>query len=284
MDKPNRRQAMTRSVHGFKAFEKAGWENRASTYTSRTEHITGALMPTILDHADIQSGQEVLELACGPGYGAAAMARVGAHVTGTDFADAMVEEARRRNPRLTFEAADAEALPYPDASFDRVLCCFGVLHFANPDQAFAEVARVLRPQGRFTFTVWGAVDKAPFFSAVPCMVRQFGTLDVDLPPGPPVDRFSDSEEACRSLAEHHLEMDAFIEDDYSAPMGPAAEMPRVYREMAVRTQGLLDAQPAQQLPRVEAGLVRFFEFYEQEGVVVLPFPYCIVSAVLNTID
>ena len=65
-------------------------------------------------------------------------------------------------------------------------------------------------------------------------------------------------------------------------MGPATDMPRVYREMAVRTQGLLDAQPAHQLPRVEAELIRFFEPYEQAGVVVLPFPYCIVSAVLKT--
>ncbi len=272
---------MNETTRDFKAFEKAGWEERAATYTSRTEHITGALLPEILAHADVRSGQAVLELASGPGYGAAAIASVGANVTGTDFASAMVEEAKRRNPGLTFEVADAEALPYADASFDRVVCCFGVLHFANPDLAFAEIARVLRPGGRFTFTVWGAVDKAPFFNAVPCVVGEFGTPDVGLPPGPPVDRFSYSGEARRSLAKHHLEMDTFVEGDIPAAMGPATDMPRIYREMAVRTQGLLDAQPPEQLPRVEAELIRFFEPYEEDGIVVLPFPYCIVSARSN---
>ena len=272
---------MSQESESFKAFEKAGWEERASTYTSRTEQITGTLVPTILEHADIQPGQQVLELASGPGYGAAAIAGKGAEVTGTDFALAMVEEASRRNPGLTFEVADAENLPYADASFDRAVCSFGVLHFENPDRAFAEVARILRPGGRFTFTVWGAVDSAPFFNAVPTIVGKYGTLDVGLPPGPPVDRFSQREEARSALAAQQLTLDTFIEGTVSAKMGPASDMPQVYREMAVRTQGLLDAQPPEALARVETELVRFFEPFEEDGIVVLPFPYCIISAHLD---
>jgi ubiquinone/menaquinone biosynthesis C-methylase UbiE len=66
----------------------------------------------------------------------------------------MVAAARRRYPRIEFREGDVENLAFDPASFDAVVRAFGILHIADPDKAIAEAYRVLRPDGRFAFTVW----------------------------------------------------------------------------------------------------------------------------------
>src|SRR2546422_34553 len=77
-------------------------------------------------------------------------------VTGLDFSPAMIGLARARHPQIEFREGDAETLPFDAASFDASVMNFGMLHLARPDRAIAEAHRVLRPGGRFAFTVWGA--------------------------------------------------------------------------------------------------------------------------------
>jgi ubiquinone/menaquinone biosynthesis C-methylase UbiE len=89
-------------------------------------------------------------------YQAAAAARRGADVVGVDFADAMVQQARRIYPDFAFRPSSAEDLPFPDMSFDAVGISFGMPHFARPDTALAEAFRVLRgflKAGRLSMTV-----------------------------------------------------------------------------------------------------------------------------------
>src|SRR5262249_56363460 len=108
----------------------------------------------------------VLDVATGPGYVAAAAVRRGASVVAVDFSEAMLAEARRHHPAIDFRSGDAEALPFPDASFDAVVMSFGLLHLARPDQALAEAHRVLRPRGRLAFTVWDRPEQAAPFGLV----------------------------------------------------------------------------------------------------------------------
>lgn len=95
------------------------------------------------------AGKEVLDAACGVGYGSAFLAATAARVVGVDVDEESVGYARRRygGPSVEFHVMDAEALAFPDASFD-VVCSFETIeHVRAPARAVAEAARVLRPGG-----------------------------------------------------------------------------------------------------------------------------------------
>jgi SAM-dependent methyltransferase len=66
---------------------------------------------------------------------------------------------------MRFEEADAGALPFPDASFDRVTCRFGVMYFPDVPRALHEVRRVLRPGGRAVFAVWGPLEQIDYLTS-----------------------------------------------------------------------------------------------------------------------
>lgn len=98
----------------------------------------------------------ILEIGCGPGYlwqDNAQRIPPGWQVTLTDFSSGMLDEARRSlagsQHRFAFEVADAQALPFADGSFDAVIANHMLYHVPDRDQAYAEIKRVLRPQGRF---------------------------------------------------------------------------------------------------------------------------------------
>lgn len=100
--------------------------------------------------------RRVLELAAGTGAVTTELVAACPHaeITATDLNPAMVERAAPRVPGATWEVADAARLPFPDAAFDRVVCGFGVMFLPDRPAAYAEVARVLEPGGRFLFTTW----------------------------------------------------------------------------------------------------------------------------------
>ncbi|HEY8517069.1 MAG TPA: methyltransferase domain-containing protein [Candidatus Binatia bacterium] len=95
-------------------------------------------------------GDRALDVACGPGFLTMTLATRAAHATGFDATDAMLalaraEAARRGIANVEFRSGDAEALPFPDASFDVVCCRAAFHHFARPERVLAEMVRVARP-------------------------------------------------------------------------------------------------------------------------------------------
>ncbi len=130
------------------------WEEHASWWI---EGFTEGADPEYVDQiiplaVGEQSGrQRVLDLGCGDGQIARAIARTGASVVGIDPTTNQIDVASARAGGPVFAQAGASPLPFPDASFDGVIACLVFEHIDDIDAAIAEVARVLRPGGRFTF-------------------------------------------------------------------------------------------------------------------------------------
>jgi SAM-dependent methyltransferase len=107
---------------------------------------------------DVRSGQRILDVAAGNGNAALAAARRWCDVVATDYVPGLLKNARERAAadrlQIDFRHADAEALPFPDASFDVVMSTFGVMFTANQDLAAAEMMRVCRPGGRIGMANW----------------------------------------------------------------------------------------------------------------------------------
>ena len=130
------------------------WERGAETYANAFDGlVTKAIDPT-LDAAKVSSGTKLLDVATGPGLIAAAAHRRGSTAIGTDFAKKMIDSARKENPELRFEVADAIELPFGDRSFDAVTMGFALFMLLEPDKALNEALRVLKPGGRFAASLW----------------------------------------------------------------------------------------------------------------------------------
>jgi ubiquinone/menaquinone biosynthesis C-methylase UbiE len=82
-------------------------------------------------------------------------------IDATDLNQPMLDHAASQisSERVTWRQADAQMLPFPDGMFDAVVCQFGVMFFPNKPRAFAEAFRVLKPGGRFVFSVWDRIEE-----------------------------------------------------------------------------------------------------------------------------
>jgi SAM-dependent methyltransferase len=102
--------------------------------------------------ADPRPGQRVLDVACGSGTAALVAARRYCQVAGIDYVPELIERAQKRaaaeSREVDFRVADAQALPYPDASFDVVLSVYGVQFAPDQEKAAGELLRVCRPGGK----------------------------------------------------------------------------------------------------------------------------------------
>lgn len=175
---------MEAETHPYRDFERAGWGQAASAYANTFEGATRLFTDDLLDAIDLTPGQEMLDIACGTGYVASVAQARGARARGADFSEPMLAQARRLHETMEFDHADAEALPYPNNSFDAVVISFGVHHFPFPDRALAEVHRVLRPNGRCAFTVWAPPEQHALQGIALEGARAAGNVGVSLPVPP----------------------------------------------------------------------------------------------------
>jgi ubiquinone/menaquinone biosynthesis C-methylase UbiE len=145
----------------------------AGSIPQRYDEYLGPLLfePWAIDlvsRLTIAPGDAVLELACGTGVltqHLTAKLPLGASLTATDLDESMLAVAQRKiDPvePVTWQTADACALPFGDDWFDTVVCQFGLMFFPDKPLALREVRRVLQPSGTFVFNVWDSLDVNPF--------------------------------------------------------------------------------------------------------------------------
>ena len=139
----------------IKQRQQATWAAGDYAMIGTTLQIVGE---RLCEAVDLRAGERVLDVAAGNGNATLAAARHFAEVTSTDYVGALLERGKERAAAerltVTFQTADAEALPFPDNSFDVVLSTFGVMFTPNQDKAAAELARTVRKGGRIGLASW----------------------------------------------------------------------------------------------------------------------------------
>jgi SAM-dependent methyltransferase len=140
----------------LKAKHAAMWAS--GNYPAVVDEIVGSLGGVLVETVDVQGGQHVLDVAAGTGTSAVPAARRGAVVTATDLTPELLAVGRTSTDGaglpLTWERADAEALPYGDATYDVVLSCIGVMFAPHHQRAADELVRVCRPGGTLGVLSW----------------------------------------------------------------------------------------------------------------------------------
>ncbi|WP_419805503.1 class I SAM-dependent methyltransferase [Terriglobus sp.] len=143
------------NIDQIKAGMRAAWMSGDFGVIARTVEKDAE---TFAARLSLAPGSRVLDVATGTGNLALPIARAGCTVTGVDIAPNLLEQARARSAAehlsIAFDEGDAEALPYPDASFDSVVTMFGAMFAPRPDRVAAEFARVLRPGGTLSMANW----------------------------------------------------------------------------------------------------------------------------------
>ncbi len=129
----------------------------------------------VADVAQVQPGHRVLDVACGTGAlsrEVASRMRSTGHVVGIDPSPGMVAVARQLAPAIEWREGVAEALPFPDQSFDAVVSQFGLMFFTDRRQALREMYRVLAPGGRLAVVVWDSLDNIPAYANVVVLLER----------------------------------------------------------------------------------------------------------------
>ncbi len=143
------------NLQGLKGQQHSAWSAGDYAVVGTTLQIVGE---NLCETLDLRSGQRVLDVAAGNGNAALAAARRWCEVIASDYVPALLlraaERARAEGLALQCQEADAEALPFADASFDAVVSTFGVMFTADHARAATELLRVCKPGGKIGLANW----------------------------------------------------------------------------------------------------------------------------------
>jgi ubiquinone/menaquinone biosynthesis C-methylase UbiE len=235
-------------------FEREGWGAHIEGYNNTFGAVTRQSVQATLDAAQVGSGTRLLDICCGPGMLSAAAVERGAQAVGLDF-PGVIPLARKLVPGAQFQAGDATSLPFPDNSFDAIVCGYGIMHVPDPETAMREMLRVLRPGGRAALSVWDNETPLSGLGLVYKAVHDYANLNVPLPHGPNIFQFSTREkmrDALSSVGFVKVEATHFAQG-WQVKSGK--QLLDAMHEGTVRTRALLAAQT----PEVIAKIIAYFE-------------------------
>jgi SAM-dependent methyltransferase len=269
-------------LNTFAALEKREWSDAgvAQSYARVFSRAADMVVPHLVAAVGAGPGTEVLDLCCGHGNVSSGLVREGASVTGLDFSRPMLEMARAAVPQAHFVEGDAMNLRFDAASFDAVTIGFGMPHVPDPPRVVWEVRRVLRPGGRFAFSVWCGSEVDTALGYVFGAIEAYGHPDIALPPGPGATDYADP-----ALAFPVLEDAGFSECRSTT----VASMWRVndpgapydfFREGTARGGALLRPQPAENAAAIRAAVIaKVLEKHGDGPEWDVPIPAMVTAAV-----
>ena len=266
-------------MNRFTQFEHDGWQRVANKYDSVWSTSTRQFIPPLLEAARVSSGMSVLDVGSGPGYVAAAAAERGAVSTGVDFSTEMVAIARGMFPQIEFHEGDAQNLPFPERSFDRVLANFALLHLAEPQRACAEAFRVLTAGGKFAFTIWAPPAQSAYAKIIVEAIQTHADLEVDLPQGPPHYLFAGKEEFREALGRAGFDPASMVFNLHTIEWHvPTARFVfDAERNAGVRTAGLLARQTPEKLGSIRSAIEDRVRHYAKGDGFAIPKAAYIVA-------
>jgi SAM-dependent methyltransferase len=149
-------QTSVEADRALKSRHRAMWA--LGDYRAVADEVIPSLGPVLVMAADVRQGDRVLDVAAGSGNVAVPAARAGADVVAADLTPELFEAGRqyaaRQGVEVEWREADAEALPFPDHAFDKVLSCVGVMFAPHHQAAADELVRTVRPGGTIGLISW----------------------------------------------------------------------------------------------------------------------------------
>jgi SAM-dependent methyltransferase len=255
----------------------AGWERQRSLFWDST-HVVSERLVELLDP---RPGETMLELAAGPGdtglFAARSLAP-GGHLVSTDFAQEMVDAARRRAAELglgdelvSFGLEDMTSLSFDDGSFDGVVCRWGLMLVPDIPAAASEIARVLRPGGRAALAVWADPDDNDWMTAAGRSALELGLAERPDADAPGPFRLSLDGLLAEVLREAGLRIELIEDVELTWRVPSLAGWWDVARDTARSLALILENATDEQAEAVRAGGERRLEQYVQpDGSLAVP--------------
>jgi len=253
----------------------AGWEKWWETLERMAKGVT----VKIIEMADIQPDQNVLDIATGIGEPALTVApRVGkkGKVVATDVSSEMLSIARERAKELgvtnlDFHKLDAEQINYPEAEFDSIVCRWGLMFLPDVEGTLKSIHRMLIADGRFATAVWDEPEKIPFFSFAVLTLKNMFDLPQPPPEAPTMSGMADG------VLEDHMERAGFrniVSDKITVnfEFSSANEYAQLMKDIAAPLTAML----TNQTPEAQAEYWQTLEestaqkFASESGGVLLP--------------
>jgi SAM-dependent methyltransferase len=265
-------------TEAFRHFEQQAHDRIAPSYQTFFEPVTQHAVAALLDTAHVRAGTRLLDVATGPGGVATRAAARGAVVSGIDLAPGMVALAAQRFPQIDFRVADVEFLPFPAASFDAVVCNFGVGHFPKPEQALAECVRVLARTGRLSFSWWDVPARTRIQGVLIEALQEVGAAPpVDLPAGPPLFRFADEAALAALLRSAGLQDVTVQGHAFVHQVATAEALWTGALGSLARTAAIVLAQSDAMQQRIRSVFERLVSVYASDGGLAIPMAYKIAT-------
>ena len=261
----------------------AAWER----YRDDVFEKTRAVSDWLVQHADPQPGQTVLELAAGPGEtGFLAAERLGpdGKLISTDLSPGMVDAARRGGEargltNAEYRTMDAQQLDLDNDSVDGAISRFGVMLLPEPAKCVAEVKRVLRPGGRFAYAVWGAPDRNLWMTNIAMAVISQGHTPGGNPFGPGGPFSLADPDANRTLLTGAGFGDVVVEEIEGAMVHPSVDHDfEMQSALAGPLATLISSLSDDERQAIRAGLDPLVEPFRTDDGVAIPWVAVAVSA------